>query len=326
MRRPKISVVVPTYSGSQTLGACLDSLSDQGLSSRDYEVIVVDDGSKEDLVPIVRGRRVRLFRQKNMGPASARNLGIQKALGRVIAFTDDDCVADKNWLRLLLKKHEGQADAVGGLVLPSSEDTLAEKFESLRKKMLYGSKSKTFSKNNLGYLPTCNLSVKRAVFDRLGLFDTTFKFPSGEDTDFCYRICKNGGVIQYFPPAVVIHRHPTSLKGVFRRQYLHSRENVLLSKKNFGTAKTLKAGVGYLPNAALMFVVLAYLVDASYLPILLLFLTIFLVFQTVRYNGHLKGVPYASRIPLLLLFYAAELVQTAGYSAGLLKYGTVPSC
>jgi glycosyltransferase involved in cell wall biosynthesis len=87
-----ISVVVPTYKRRDWIGQCIKSILDQ--TYRSFEIIVVDDGSDDDTESIVRAldtdARIRYFRQKNQGPASARNKGIKEAKGNWIAFLDSD--------------------------------------------------------------------------------------------------------------------------------------------------------------------------------------------------------------------------------------------
>ena len=97
------SVVIPTYNRPSQLRECLEALADQDYPRTAFEVIVVDDGSTESLRGIDDLFRAKLplvfLRQQNAGPASARNTGAQHAKGRYIAFTDDDCVPARDWLR-----------------------------------------------------------------------------------------------------------------------------------------------------------------------------------------------------------------------------------
>src|SRR4051812_17690574 len=102
----KISVVIPTYRRPVLLSHCLGALARQTLDPADYEVIVVSDGP--DLVAEQTVRQLAappglrfLHLPEKKGPAAARNLGWRNASGRLIAFTDDDCLPDANWLRAL---------------------------------------------------------------------------------------------------------------------------------------------------------------------------------------------------------------------------------
>ena len=86
------SIIIPTFNGASRIGNCLDSLVKQ-TAGGNVEILVVDDGSTDNTANVVRGySSVRLIPQANAGPASARNRGALEAQGKILLFTDDDCV------------------------------------------------------------------------------------------------------------------------------------------------------------------------------------------------------------------------------------------
>jgi len=98
---PNISVIIPSYNSSQTIKACLQSLIKQSLES---EIIVVDDGSKDNTKSIIHSfAKVKLLTQTHQGPAAARNLGAQQAKGEILVFVDSDMEFDQNFLADLTK-------------------------------------------------------------------------------------------------------------------------------------------------------------------------------------------------------------------------------
>src|SRR3990167_5510795 len=107
---PKISVVVPTYNRCESLIKALQSIADQtGIDKADYEIIVVDNNSTDKTKEIVEGFKrafpgnlIYLFEQRK-GKTFALNKGIESTRGEIIAMTDDDCVADRNWLANIWK-------------------------------------------------------------------------------------------------------------------------------------------------------------------------------------------------------------------------------
>ena len=102
--QPTISVVVPCWNGEQFLASCLNSLLDQTLPKRDYEVILVDNNSSDNTLSIARQYPdIRIIQEKQRGAYAARNTGIKIARGEIIAFTDSDCVVDQNWLTSILR-------------------------------------------------------------------------------------------------------------------------------------------------------------------------------------------------------------------------------
>ena len=99
----RASIVVPTYNRAARIGYCLEALRKQDCSV-EFEVIVVNDGSTDDTLQILKQYQgVRVISQANAGPAAARNRGVQEASGEFVLFTDDDCEPVPNWLEEMLK-------------------------------------------------------------------------------------------------------------------------------------------------------------------------------------------------------------------------------
>ena len=94
----KYSVIVPAYNAGKTISDCLGALTRQSVDEAEYEIIVVDDGSRDNTAKIVQTLPVRYLHQPNKGPAAARNHGSREARGTIILFTDSDCVPAPDWL------------------------------------------------------------------------------------------------------------------------------------------------------------------------------------------------------------------------------------
>ncbi|MCP5099867.1 MAG: glycosyltransferase family 2 protein, partial [Chloroflexi bacterium] len=118
MKRPLFSIIIPTYNRPQQLERCLNAIAQLDYPTDQFEVIVVDDGGKRPLTPIVeritQPIQIRLITQANQGPATARNRGAAEANGRYLAFTDDDCMLDVNWLTALATQFEQTPSALIG--------------------------------------------------------------------------------------------------------------------------------------------------------------------------------------------------------------------
>ena len=115
--------MVASYNGARTLQSCLESL--QRLNYPDYEVILVDDGSTDRTPEIAKlFPQVRHLRQTNQGLSAARNAGIRAAGGEIVAFTDDDCRADEDWLYYLVGDLlRGEFVGIGGPNFLPPEDS-----------------------------------------------------------------------------------------------------------------------------------------------------------------------------------------------------------
>ncbi len=126
-KKPKLSVVIASYNAEKTIEVCLRSLENQK-TAWDYEIIVVDS-STDDTNKIVEERfpEVNLYRfSERKFPGGARNYGISKAKGEIIAFTDTDCIIDKNWINKIIEAHKTYPEhpAIGGTVGNGNPESL----------------------------------------------------------------------------------------------------------------------------------------------------------------------------------------------------------
>jgi len=106
MRQPLVSIIIPVFNEEKYLSFCLDSLKNQ--TYKNFEIIVVDDGSTDSSPEIVKNfqfsvKNLRFFRQIHQGPGMARNLGASKAKGKILVFVDADMKFDKDYIKYLVK-------------------------------------------------------------------------------------------------------------------------------------------------------------------------------------------------------------------------------
>jgi glycosyltransferase involved in cell wall biosynthesis len=229
VNEPTVTVVVPVYNAADTIVECINSLLNLDYPKDRVELIFVDDGSRDNTVELIqRFKGVKLLKQEHRGPAAARNLGFRDSRGEVIAFTDSDCIAPKDWLKRIVKEVEG-VDVVGGSLKPVSAGTLAERFEQHRRDRLYGRE-----RRYVDALPSCNLAFKRSVLKEVGGFDEDFKKASAEDYDLCRRVVERGHRILYEPSIYVVHRHVTNSEEILRKAFIHGGEIMLYRRKHGG--------------------------------------------------------------------------------------------
>ncbi|MFB3778471.1 MAG: glycosyltransferase family 2 protein [Bryobacteraceae bacterium] len=211
------SIVIPTFGRTDSLRRLLRRLSEMNYSSESYEVIVVDDGNPQPLGGLAGGSRrpwrLRLLRQENRGPAAARNHAARQAEGRYLAFTDDDCLPECDWLRELKEVLRGSPDAVcGGKTVNDDPANLPAQATQLLMDFLYANYNPVSTAG--AFYPANNMAVPREEFLRLGGFDERLRF--GEDREFCHRWRSRGGRFAYAPRALVRHTHNLDL-GAFVR-------------------------------------------------------------------------------------------------------------
>lgn len=204
---PRISVVMPTYRRPVLLARCLDALLAQTLPGDAFEIVVVDDGSTDDTRktcddyaararasggPVIRYLRPHGTR----GPAAARNRGWQAARGELIAFTDDDTVPDRDWLR------EGEA-----AMAPAHRVAAWGRVQVPRPEAMTDNARNTAGLDNAVFV-TANAFARRDAMQAVGGFDERYRRAWREDTDLYFALLDK---FPYFdavaaaPEALVVH-------------------------------------------------------------------------------------------------------------------------
>ena len=107
---PKFSIIIPVYNVERYIKKCLDSVIEQ--TEDDYEVIVVNDGTPDNSIELIKDYNVKIINQKNQGLSAARNKGVEKAKGEYIIFLDSDDYLEKNTLKEVKKSLKNNPDLV----------------------------------------------------------------------------------------------------------------------------------------------------------------------------------------------------------------------
>lgn len=225
----EISVVLATYNRLPKLEKCLGSLLNQD-SVKDYEVVIVDNGSTDNTVEYLKdlakkSKKLKLLEHGlgNVGPAKARNLGTKAAKSAIVAFTDDDCIPPKNWLKTILEAFEDpNIDSVGGYL--EAEDSILRsnifaKYESYNERKNYNVADEPYISTKVDELPfqTNNIAYRRKVLNDLSGFDETYGLIPGEDGNLKERALKKNYTFRYLPLQVT-HIQDYSLKRFWRQQ------------------------------------------------------------------------------------------------------------
>lgn len=224
---PRVSVVVCTYNGGRTLAQCLYSL--QKLNYPDYEIIVVNDGSTDATREILaRFPDVRAFHQENMGLSVARNTGLQAATGEIVAYTDDDCFADPDWLAHLVSQlQQSGAHAVGGPNLTPEDGWLAACVAASPGQPTHVLESDQEAE----HIPGCNMAFHREALLAINGFDPVYR-KAGDDVDVCWRLQDAGMWITFAPGAMVWHHRRPGPRSFFRQQAGYGEAEALLHCKH----------------------------------------------------------------------------------------------
>ncbi len=209
-----LSVVIPSYNSKSWLPKCLDSIKDQALRE-DVEVVIVDS-SEQDISPFLNEnypfvKTVHL--NERAYPGTARTVGISRASGEVIAFIDTDCEASSDWIERIIASQQNGRNVVGGPVANGTPESYIGTSEYL---LEFSELVPAMPEGEVRFIPTCNISFKRSVYDKIGKIEDTIK---GSDALFCRRIHSLGESIYFDRRIQVRHHNRQALAKVLRNQY-----------------------------------------------------------------------------------------------------------
>lgn len=217
MSTPVVSVIVPIFNHWALVSALLKRLELQAVDDGFFELLLIDNGS--DFIPddLALPSWARILLCETPGSYAARNVGVRAAQGRVLAFTDADCLPDPEWLRLGLGRLEcaDERTLVAGDVRMEPQDwasmSSAEAYD-----VVMGLPQARYVSH--GYAVTANLFIPASAFEQVGLFDER-RF-SGGDAEFCRRAGAQRWTLLFCAEAVVVHparQHWIELKTKQRR-------------------------------------------------------------------------------------------------------------
>ena len=228
----EVSVVVPCYNQARFLGEAIESVLSQGYTG--FEIIVVDDGSKDGTQEVAAGcakenSRVRLISQENRGLAAARNRGLAEARGEYVVFLDSDDRLVGGALEVGVRELEAHPECafVSGICRKISADgSVVPGWEQFR----------VIDDPYLELLRSCPVYVpavmyRRCVFDAVGGFDTSYR--AAEDYDLYYRI------LESFP----VYCHDTLVAEIRRHEANMTRDRALMLKYNMAALRTQRKRV-----------------------------------------------------------------------------------
>lgn len=303
----KYSVIVPVYNRADEIEELLRSLME--IDFKDYEIIIVEDGSSMPCEAVVEAYRDKLpityYTKPNSGPGMTRNFGAERANGEYLLIWDSDIIVPKDYFTAIdtfLEKNK--VDAFGG------PDRAHESFTPVQKAINYSMTSFFTTGGIRGgkkkldkFFPrSFNMGINREVYLTLGGF-RQMRF--GEDIDFSYRIVEAGYTTALIDDAYVYHKRRTDFRKFFRQVYNSGNARINLSLLHPHTLKLV-----HLLPSLFTFGVIVLLVAGCWFPILwaLLGLYSLLIFidATIKNNSLLIG----------LLALVATFTQLIGYGLG----------
>ncbi len=212
---PKVSVVVCAYNAEDTLEDCLSSL--EKLTYPNYEVILVNDGSKDTTPEIARAhpsaQTIDVY--PNAGLSNARNVGAHAASGEIVAYCDADVRVDPEWLTYLVQPflNDDVVGSGGPNVVPADDPWIAQCVARAP-----GGPTHVLTDDRTAeHVPGCNMAFRRDALLSIGGFNPVF-LRAGDDVDVCWRLQAKGWRIGFAPAALVWHHHRASVAAYWRQQ------------------------------------------------------------------------------------------------------------
>lgn len=305
-----LSIVVPVYNRPQEVEELLYSLSTQ--KNRDFEVIIVEDGSAVRCDQIVAKYQavlnIHYFYKENSGPGLSRNYGAEKAGGEYILFLDSDCIVPDQYTEVIIEAcRADRIDAFGG------PDKAHESFTDIQKSINYSMTSFFTTGGIRGQKQSMekfhprsfNMGFSKEVFQKTGGF-SGLRF--GEDIDMSIRIMAAGFKTCLLPDAYVYHKRRTSFKKFFKQIYNSGMARINLFRLHPHSLKLVHLLPACFVTGCLLCILGAFFVSFyCFFPLLLLAVVFFI--DSYRLNGNLK---------VAFLSILASFIQLSAYGIGFL--------
>lgn len=244
--KPDVTVAVVCLNEEENIADCLNSLLNQSCGSRNYEILVVDNNSTDDTQKIIkqfqrRFKRIRMVVNPKRGIATSRNVALRQARGELLAFTDADCLAPRDWLFRLVrgyrKRHHQNARVVGvgGANFPPSTSSFYLALGMMLNTFL-GSRGSVQARRYSEDRPVPHLSCANVLYEKkeveaIGGFDESFGSII-EDEDLTFRLSQEGHQFVYLAKTGVIHKMPINFSSWAKKMFTYGKGRMWFLRKH----------------------------------------------------------------------------------------------
>jgi len=267
-KKPFFSIIIPAYNSEGTIKLCLNSILRNKFIRNQYEIIVIDNFSKDNTPKVLQKFNVKVIRSKGNVP-ELRNLGAKHAQGKVLAFLDSDCEVANNWLEIAYKQFKKDNTTIGCV---GNYYSLPSKFSWIAK-----IRTKTSREKNADWFPGGNLFISKDRFNEMDGFDKDLNLC--EDQDICLRLAKKGYRIIKDPKLLCIHYGmPSNTLDFIKKETWHKMNLLKLCRKHDYTKRVIPSLLFALSFSILIILFFISLpsifLNNYYLLLLSLFLTL----------------------------------------------------
>lgn len=214
MKNPEVSIIIPTYKDWARLSLCLKALEEQSFERERFEIIVVNNMPEDKVPPQLKiPENCRIIDEHKPGSYAARNAALRICRGRIVGFTDSDCIPDKDWIKnavTFLMEHPEVKRAGGAVEIFSkrSKPTKVELYDEI-----FAFPQEAYVKS--GNAVTANMFTYKEIFDKIGLFDQSLM--SGGDYQWGKLAHKRGIAIGYAANSIVKHPARPTVKELLTK-------------------------------------------------------------------------------------------------------------
>jgi GT2 family glycosyltransferase len=320
---PKVSIVVTVKNEEENIAALLDSILKLEYSG-ETETIIVDGGSNDKTISIISSYpSVKLITTK-CNISRGRNIGMKNSSGEIIAFTDGDCVVDKDWIKNIVKhfSKDSEIAVVGGPYLPLSQHGLIAKYLAIYQSTYFPTES---GFTTYQHIAAGNAAFRREVIEKVGGFDE--RLIDCEDEDLNLRVSNLGYKLFFAEDVIVYHKSRTTLKEASRFAFDRGKASSIFNRKHnkyrhllFPYFRTLLLILG-------TFLIINILTGNHILVVveLAVSFTSYYFYRLLRFekNPHHLRMSLATRFGLPLIDLYIRLLDSFGSLVELLKISNV---
>jgi len=261
---PKVSIIIPAYNEEKNIKLLLNSLIN--LDYKNYKILIVVDSKTNDntfsMIEQFQHEKIKLILNDKNGSAANRNKGFEESDKdtKYYAFTDGDCIVDKNWLKTLVQTMDHSPKntiCVGGInPIPNTDSEISKLFAEIEKTTLGAggtAQTKILRKiTEVNSIPNCNALYKREAWENNKQDESLIV---GQDGEFNHRLHQNGGRFFINPNAIVLHHRPNTLKKQLIKFFRYGRASSKILKKQKNKIQFIKKRwYGFLPLLFFSFV------------------------------------------------------------------------
>ena len=308
---PKISIIIPAKNEEKLLRSCLSSLHALDYPKEQLEIIVVDGLSTDHTADVARDMGAIVLRNEKQTVSPGRNLGFENAHGELIAFTDADCIVDKQWLTCSVKYFEKEEVAcVGGPNLtPGDESDFGKAVGFVFDQPIFAAGSIHARQlpvvKEVSSIPGCNAIYRQSVLAQVMPLDESML--TADDTLLNMKILDKGYKLLYTPDVIVLHyRRPTPVR-LWKQFYRYAIGRLQVGKKDKRLLNPMHILTGLsLPILFLLLLIIVWKGNNLFLLIAVLTGLLFLLYFSIKGVIKWKSISVGLNIPLVII-----LIMTA---------------